>query len=95
MDQYDYLTRDQLISLIRVLGMAREGDRGRAPGNPEGLSELNEAAWRNFEASPSPMRIFDHETLRHLAVNDAAVKFYGYSREEFLALTLKDTRHPD
>ncbi len=95
MDQYDYLTRDQLISLIRVLGMAREGDCGPAPGNPDELSEFSERARRDFESSASPMRIFDHETLRYLAVNDAAVKFYGYSREEFLALTLRDTRHPN
>ena len=95
MDQYDYLSRDQLISLIRALGMARAGDRGPAPGNPEGLPEFGARAMRDFERSPSPMRIFDHETLRYLAVNDAAVEFYGYSREEFLALTLRDTRHPD
>lgn len=96
MDQYDYLTRDQLISLIRVLGTARgEGARGQAPGAADGLSEFGERALREFENSSSPMRIFDHETLKHLAVNDAAVKFYGYSREEFLAITLKDTRHPD
>ena len=91
MDQYDYLTRDQLISLMRVLGTARGGDRG----NADGLPEFGVHALREFENSSSPMRIFDHETMRYLAVNDAAVKFYGYSREEFLALTLKDTRHPD
>jgi len=95
MDQYDYLTRDQLISLIRVLGTVRGDDRGQAPGDADGLPEFGERARRDFENSSSPMRIFDHETLKHLAVNDAAVKFYGYSREEFLALTLKDTRHPD
>src|SRR6185295_1677967 len=59
------------------------------------LPEFGERARRDFDNSASPMRIFDHETLRYLAVNDAAVKFYGYSREEFLALTLPDTRHPD
>jgi PAS domain S-box-containing protein len=66
-----------------------------APGHPDDLPEFGARARRDFENSASPMRVFDHETLRYLAVNDAAVKFYGYSREEFLALTLKDTRHPD
>ncbi|MBI2509271.1 MAG: PAS domain S-box protein [Betaproteobacteria bacterium] len=41
------------------------------------------------------MRIFDHETLKYLAVNDAAVRLYGYTRREFLALTAQDTRHPE
>jgi len=40
------------------------------------------------------MRIFDHATLHYLAVNDAALKLYGYTRTEFLELTAKETRHP-
>jgi signal transduction histidine kinase len=39
-----------------------------------------------FETSPLPMWVVDDETLRFLAVNDAAVRLYGYSREEFLAM---------
>jgi PAS domain S-box-containing protein len=58
-----------------------------------GLPVFGERQLRDFEASPCPMRIFDHETLRYLAVNDAALEFYGYTREEFLTLTVKDTRH--
>jgi two-component system, cell cycle sensor histidine kinase and response regulator CckA len=46
-----------------------------------------------FTANPYPMWIFDHRSLRFLSVNDAAVKAYGYSREEFLAMTLPDI-HP-
>jgi len=45
-----------------------------------------------FEKHPAPMWLFDPETLRFLAVNDAAVAAYGYSKEEFLALTLDDIR---
>lgn len=48
-----------------------------------------------FESNPLPMWVFDCETLRFLAVNDAAVRHYGYSREEFLSMTLKDIRPPD
>ncbi len=40
-----------------------------------------------FERSPVPMWIHDAETGAVLEVNDAAVSQYGYSREEFLALT--------
>jgi len=45
-----------------------------------------------FEQSPLPKFLYDHATLRYLAVNDAAVAHYGYSREEFLAMTAADLR---
>jgi two-component system cell cycle sensor histidine kinase/response regulator CckA len=48
-----------------------------------------------FEANPNPMWAFDVETLRFLAVNDAAVAHYGYSRDEFLAMTIKEIRPPE
>ncbi len=52
-----------------------------------------EAQYRRlFERHPSPMWIFDVETLRFLAVNDAAVAAYGWSGEEFLAMTIADIR---
>jgi PAS domain S-box-containing protein len=45
-----------------------------------------------FESNPHPMWVFDRQTLRFLTVNDAAVAHYGYSREEFLAMTIEDIR---
>src|SRR5271167_4122213 len=45
-----------------------------------------------FAANPYPMWIYDCETLRFLAVNDAAVRNYGFTREEFMAMTLLDIR---
>ena len=45
-----------------------------------------------FENNPHPMWIFDTETLRFLAVNDAAVLRYGYSADEFRGMTLRDIR---
>ncbi|MEK6610338.1 MAG: PAS domain S-box protein [Gemmatimonadota bacterium] len=48
-----------------------------------------------FNANPLPMWIYDVETLRFLAVNDAAVHNYGYSRDEFLAMTIRDIRPPE
>jgi two-component system cell cycle sensor histidine kinase/response regulator CckA len=48
-----------------------------------------------FEHSPLPKFLYDQETLRILAVNNAAVIHYGYSREEFLQLTLEDIRPPE
>ena len=43
-----------------------------------------------FKANPCPMWLCDQQTLQFLAVNDAAVQHYGYSREEFLAMTAKE-----
>jgi PAS domain S-box-containing protein len=45
-----------------------------------------------FEQHPIPMWIYELQSLKFLAVNDAAVMQYGYSREEFLQLNLKDIR---
>ena len=45
-----------------------------------------------FAASPYPMWIYDRETLAFLDVNDAATQEYGFSREEFLRMTLLDIR---
>jgi PAS domain S-box-containing protein len=43
-----------------------------------------------FEDNPTPMWLFDPETLKFLAVNEAAIDHYGYDRESFLKLTLLD-----
>jgi PAS domain S-box-containing protein len=47
-----------------------------------------------FKSHPEPMWVFDIETLRFLEVNEAAIRRYGYSREEFLAMSVKDIRPP-
>ena len=45
-----------------------------------------------FANNPQPMWIYDLETLAFLEVNQAAIAHYGYTREEFLSMTLKDIR---
>ncbi|HYR22435.1 MAG TPA: PAS domain S-box protein [Chthoniobacterales bacterium] len=45
-----------------------------------------------FERNPEPMWVFDRESLAFLEVNEAAIKHYGFSRDEFLGMTLKDIR---
>lgn len=55
--------------------------------------ESSEARYRMlFDANPQPLWVYDLETLAFLEVNDAAVEHYGYSREEFLTMTLLDVR---
>jgi len=48
-----------------------------------------------FATYPSPTWVYDAETLAFLAVNDAAVQHYGYTREQFLAMTIRDIRPPE
>lgn len=48
-----------------------------------------------FESNPQPMWVFDTETLRFLAVNNAALAHYGYTRDEFLAMTTAEIRPPE
>jgi PAS domain S-box-containing protein len=58
----------------------------------EPASDLLEAL---FEHTTTPTWIFDGESLRFLRVNQAAVERYGWTREEFLAMSLREIRHPD
>jgi len=45
-----------------------------------------------FLNNPVPTYIFDEKTLAFIEVNDATVEYYGYTREEFATMTLKDLR---
>ena len=47
-----------------------------------------------FDRNPLPFWVYRRDTLQFMAINDAAIARYGYSREEFLAMTLLDIR-PD
>ncbi|HEX7616203.1 MAG TPA: PAS domain S-box protein, partial [Thermoanaerobaculia bacterium] len=59
------------------------------------LRESEESYRRLFTANPQPMWFFDTKTLAFLEVNDAAVAFYGFRRDEFLAMTIADIRPPE
>jgi PAS domain S-box-containing protein len=45
-----------------------------------------------FDSNPHPVWVYDLETLKFLDVNRAAIEKYGYSRKEFLSMTIKDIR---
>ncbi len=48
-----------------------------------------------FARKSHPMWVFDRETLAFLEVNDAAIKKYGYSRAQFLAMSIVEIRPPE
>jgi PAS domain S-box-containing protein len=48
-----------------------------------------------FEKNPEPMWIYDIDSLSFLQVNDTACEHYGYSRQQWLDMTVKDIRPPE
>lgn len=55
------------------------------------LVKESEERYRHlFDSNPIPTMAYDLQSLAFLAVNNAAVAHYGYSREEFLSLTIND-----
>ncbi len=48
-----------------------------------------------FESNPLAMWVYDLETLRFIAVNEATIQQYGYSREQFLEMTIEQIRPPE
>ena len=76
-----------------IYAVARDiTDRKRAE---ELVRESDERHRKLFDNNPHPTWVFDRETLRFLAVNTAAVRKYGYAKDKFLAMTLKDIRPPE
>ncbi|WP_347158890.1 PAS domain S-box protein [Pontibacter chitinilyticus] len=56
------------------------------------LLESQQQLKRIFNSNPVPMWVYDQHSLKFMQVNQAAVQEYGYSREEFLQMTLQDIR---
>lgn len=59
------------------------------------LRESEERYRSMFDLSPHPLWVYDSETLSFLAVNQAAIQLYGFSREDFARMSLADIRPVD
>ncbi len=75
---------------VKISGTIRDVSERKRAG--EALRESEEKYRLLFYNNPQPMWIYDVETLDFLEVNQAAITHYGYTREEFLSMTLKDIR---
>jgi diguanylate cyclase (GGDEF)-like protein/PAS domain S-box-containing protein len=84
------VTADSGTSYVRV-GLAATGDLVCATLSDVTEIKRSEASFRLlFESNPTPMWVFDVESLRFLSVNAAAIEHYGYAREKFLAMSYSD-----
>jgi len=71
-------------------GIARDATEKKK--NEEALVASERMYRYLFEKNPFPIVIWDFENLRIVACNEAACHQYGYSREEFLNLNIKELR---
>ena len=78
---------DELVATVKALLRIHDAERARRE---------SEARYDFlFERNSLPTWILDLESLEFLAVNEAAVRHYGYSRDEFLAMTVENIRVSD
>lgn len=79
----------------RTHWMSIQRDISAQRAETQALTE-SEAAFRDlFHQHPAPMWVYDKDTLAFLEVNEAAIAAYGWSREEFLRMTVLDIRPED
>lgn len=88
----DYLLKDELSPALLyksiIYSIERRAFSAKVLKSEKSYRDL-------FDLSPLPMWLFDLETLEFLDVNSAAVHHYGYSKEEFLSMTIRDIRPSD
>lgn len=85
----DYILKDELTAISLYKSIVYSSERKKATRD---LLESEKRYSNLFHLNPLPMWVADFNTLEFLDVNDATLKHYGYTRDEFLSLTLKDIR---
>ena len=82
--------KDRLHETVGFRGLAR--DITERKQFEEALRDSEERYRLLFESTPQPIWVYNEDTLGFLAVNEAATRIYGYTRDEFLSMTVNDLR---
>jgi PAS domain S-box-containing protein len=85
----DYLLKDELTPFALYRSITYNIERKKAY---QSLQESEKRYSDLFHFSPQPMWVYALDDLSFLDVNEAAIRHYGYSREEFLSMTIKEIR---
>jgi PAS domain S-box-containing protein len=88
----DYLLKDELTATTLFKSLTYNIERNK------NLLKLKESELRYsdlFQLSPQPMWVYDVVKLNFLDVNKAAINHYGYSKKEFLSMTIQDIHAMD
>lgn len=89
-EEFGYSEKDASGKIIRLFGTAQ--DITERKKNEVLLQDSNKKYKYLFDNNPLPLFIFDFETLEIIDCNIESLMLYGYTREEFLQLTIKDIR---
>ncbi|HSD62847.1 MAG TPA: PAS domain S-box protein [Ignavibacteriaceae bacterium] len=76
-----------------IVGIGRDITKNKMA--QQALKESEERYRILFERNPLPMFVYDEETYEFLAINEAAISHYGYTKDEFLHMNIKDIRPGD
>ena len=88
-----YILRDNKGEIIRIIGAMNDVTMEK---DAEKELKRSEHQYRLlYEQSPLPMYIFDKESHKFLSVNEALINLFGYSKEEFLEMTIFELFLPE
>jgi PAS domain S-box-containing protein len=78
--------------VVGLLGDVRDDRQCIGPPRTMDLDGTDFDYRRLFDQNPVPIIVIANDSMRVVHVNDTAVEFYGYTREEFLSMSSTDLR---